>query len=106
MNMRLPLAIFIPLITVSLLLSATQARAYRPNKYYRYHHRANGWVTPPPKGASTWCKHHPHKCAARSNNDPKVNTRCEYCLDSNGNGDGYVSDWEMRTFRKECSPCN
>lgn len=86
------------------LLGILDASAYKP--YYRYRAKPPAWVVPPPQGASAWCKKHPKKCSPRSAKDPAVNTPCEHCMDANGNGDNYLSEWEISTFRKECSVCN
>jgi len=89
------------------LMWSGRAGAYKPHRYHHgYHHHGPAWVVPPPPGKSTWCQRNPKKCYSKKNDDPKVDTRCEHCLDAMGNGDGYISSWEIRDFYKRCSVCN
>jgi hypothetical protein len=89
--------------SVILAFAVSNAKAYPPNRYHHgpYYHK---WVPSPPPGKSVWCKNHPKKCYVRGTHDPKVNTKWEYCIDEKGNGDGYISPWEIKQFGKTCNP--
>jgi hypothetical protein len=82
---------------------AAESSAYKPRRHHHRHHRS--WKVPPPPGKSTWCQRNPKKCYSKKNSDPKVNTRCEACMDAKGNGDGYISSWEISKFYRYCSVC-
>jgi hypothetical protein len=56
----------------------------------------------PPPGPSVWCKEHPKKCTEYKTNDPWINDQVEFCIDSAGNRDGKVSDWERKQFADIC----
>lgn len=91
----------------ALFSSGANAYWHKP-KLHRYHkkpvvipplHHANPYRA---TGPSPWCKSHPKKCHPRKTQDPAVNSSREHCLDSKGNGDGYVSGWEMDKFGPMC----
>ena len=98
-------------LALSLLLSASilpiDAQASYQDKYrLSSYHDPEGFVVPPPPGPSLWCRRHPKKCYPYTFGEPKVNTRCEACMDRYCNGDGYIAEWEIRRARKLCSVCN
>lgn len=53
---------------------------------------------------SEWCKNNPDKCIPRKPQDPLVNPNLanERCMDNMGNGDGFISEWEVQTFGDTC----
>ncbi|HPM41319.1 MAG TPA: hypothetical protein PLY45_02645 [bacterium] len=54
--------------------------------------------TPP----SVYCLEHPSQCAEKDPDARPASQPFEHCVDVYGNGDGFVSVWEMRTFGTRC----
>lgn len=94
------------LVASIVILFAAESDAYKPHRYHHRHHKHyKAWKVPPPPGKSTWCRRNSRKCYSKKASDPKVNTKCEACMDTKGNGDGYASSWEISRFYRYCSVC-
>lgn len=53
-------------------------------------------------GPSTYCLEHPSQCKDKHPEDRAVNAPYENCVDVYGNGDGFVSQWELNSFGPRC----
>jgi len=103
MKIRLTLATLFVLSLIILPLISS-AQGWKPNKYYKRTPNPS-YIVPAPTGASLWCTRNPHLCYPRMETDPLVDNPCGHCMDSKGNGDGYLSYWELRRWRKRCMVC-
>jgi len=53
-------------------------------------------------GPSAYCLEHPSQCKEKHPEDRPVKLPHEHCIDVYGNGDGFVSEWEVNNFGMRC----
>ena len=57
------------------------------------------YVAPP---TSTYCMEHPSQCKAKDPDARPAMEPYDNCVDVYGNGDGFVSEWEVNNFGERC----
>ena len=78
------------------------AKSKKPPKKAAPAAEAAAEMTYAPTPPSVYCLEHPSQCAEKDPDARPASQPFEHCVDVYGNGDGFVSVWEMRTFGTRC----
>jgi hypothetical protein len=100
--LTLIIAIVCTITFISAASFATAAKSPRPSKKAAAAEPAPSEPVYEASAPSAYCLEHPSQCKQKNPRDRSAGSPYEHCVDVYGNGDGFVSEWEIGNFGARC----